>query len=390
MRSSTSNSDIHLTRRFIPGGRWALPLGIALLIATMVVGGEEYLLARRGFAPTIVDSASIWARQRARASWLGRNAIILIGASRIQLDVDLDTMRDLTGKEPVQLAIDGSSFVPVLADLASDDQVTGTIIVDYQDHVIDDLHLDDGAPGYLAEWQRFRSRRVIPDFLATEAWLGDQVHRQLRSFADGATPFRSLAMRAMDPKATPQYLITLPSRERRADYTRVSMPQFYYSRVMRNAGFNDVPTVSSWTDLDEVLTHRVEALPPSNLSHFGVNAEEIAGMVRRIEARGGHVVFVMFPRSGLVRATDERKFPRDVYWDRFVRIVHSPALNYRDVPSLASFVCPDGSHLDVRDQAAFTRGLVNALFVRRDDHKSSGSPMASVPSKEAPNLEQVR
>lgn len=390
MRSSTSNSDIHLTRRFIPDGRWLLPLGIALLIVAMVVGGEEYLLAKKGFSPAIVDSASIWARQRARASSLGRDAIILIGASRIQLDVDLDTMRDLTGKEPVQLAIDGSSFVPVLTNLAADDRVTGTIIVDYQDHVIDNLHLDDGAPVYLAEWQRVRRRRAVPDFSATEAWLGDQLHRQLRSFADGATPLLSLTKRALDPKATPQYLITLPSRERRADYTRVTMPQFYYARVMRNAGFNDVPSVSTWADLDEVLTHRIEALPPSNLSHFGMNAEEIAGMVRRIEARGGHVVFVMFPRSGLVRAADERMFPRNVYWDRFVGTVHSPALDYRDVPSLASFVCPDGSHLDFRDQAAFTRNLVNALFVRRIDPQSSGSPTALVPSKEAPNLEQVR
>lgn len=357
-----------------------LPLGVALLIAAMVVAGEEYLLARRGFSATIVDSASIWARQRVRASSLGRDAIILVGASRIQLDVDLDTMRDLTGKEPVQLAIDGSSFVPVLADLALDDRVTGTVIVDYQDHVVDNLHLEDGASGYLAEWQRFRNHQAIPDFATAEAWLDDQLHRKLRSFADGATPFRSLAIRALDAHATPQYLITLPSRERQADYTRVAMPQFYYARVIRNAGLDHIPNVSSWAQLNDVLSHRIDALPPSNLSHFDTNAETIAAMVHRIESRGGHVIFVMFPRSGLVRAADERRFPRDVYWERFVRAVHSPALHYADVPSLASFVCPDGSHLDVRDQTAFTKDLVKAVFAGRVDPVSSGSPVAFHPA----------
>jgi hypothetical protein len=339
-------------------------MGVALALTAALVACQEYLLARRGFVPTIVDSPSIWAKERARASALGQRAIVLIGASRIQLDVHLDTLRDLTGREPVQLAIDGSSFVPVLADLAADDRVTGTVIVDYQDPVIEDLHPEDATVAYLAAWQRSRARSSMPDFETTESWLGDQLHSRLRGFADGTTPFRSLALRVIDTSATPQYLVTLPSRERRADYSRVTMPQFYYARVMRNAGFTTVPAYASWGELDATVRQHIAAMPTARLPRFAANTEAIAGMVRRIEGRGGHVVFLMLPRSGLVRAADEKLYPRDAYWNPFVRAVGAPALDYRDVPSLAQFTCPDGSHLDARDQVAFTRDLVDILYVR--------------------------
>jgi hypothetical protein len=260
------------------------------------------------------------------------------------------------------LAIDGSSFVPVLQDLANDERVTGTILVDYQDHVVDDLNREDGAVGYLAEWRRVNHGHALPDFATVEAWLDDLLHRHLRSFADGSGPFGSLALRVFNPAATPQYLVTLPDRERRADYGKVTMPQFYYARVLRNAGITEVPSARDWAAFDAEVEGRIRALRPVDLPHFEQNAQVIEQMVRKIEQRGGQVVFIMFPRSGLVREADERMFPRQRYWSRFTEIVRAPVLHYEDVPALAAFVCPDGAHLDMRDQQAFTRELVRNLF----------------------------
>jgi len=383
VRSSTSNSDIHLVQRYIPGGRWVIPLVLAGCLSLLAIAAEEWALARRGFEPTIVDSAPIWARERERASSLGDRALILIGASRMQLDVDLDTMRRMTGHEPVQLAIDGSSFVPVLQDLANDERVTGTILVDYQDHVIDDLNREDGAVAYLAEWRRVNHRRAIPDFATVEAWLDDLLHRHLRSFADGSGPFKSLALRVFDSTATPQYLVTLPDRERRADYGKVAMPQFYYARVLRNAGITEVPSAQGWAAFDAEVAGRIRTLRMANLSHFEQNARAIEQMVRKIEQRGGQVVFIMFPRSGLVREADERMFPRQRYWNRFMQIVKAPGLHYEDVPVLAAFVCPDGAHLDMRDQQAFTRDLMQNLFKVNDPSVSATTfPSTDTPDKE--------
>ena len=361
----------------MPEGRWWQPLATALVLTLLAIGGLEAWLASRGFEATVVDSPSLWAEQRARVDRLGNKALVLVGASRMQLDVDLATLRDLTGKEPVQLAIDGSSFVPVLADLAADDKVTGTVIVDYQDQVMADLQHKDGATQYVAQWQRERDRDAIPNFARSEAWLSAFVHRHMRSFADGASPFDSLMRRALDINATPQYLVTLPDRERLADYALVRMPDFYFARVLRNAGISVAPQAPDWQTFNTLLTREIAALAPVSMPRFAANSEAVAGMVRRIEARGGRVVFVMFPRSGLVRAADERFFPREDYWRPFIDTVRTSSLHYADVPSLKALICPDGSHLDRHERVAFTRDLVHAMPLLRGGDAGNGRPSAS-------------
>ncbi|WP_089978515.1 hypothetical protein [Luteibacter sp. UNCMF331Sha3.1] len=343
----------------------------------LAIAGQEFWLASRGFVPTVVDSASSWAHERERASTLGSDALILVGSSRMQLDVDLGTLGDLTGRPTVQLAIDGSSFVPVLADLAADDRVRGAVVVDYQDHVVGDVHRHDSAETYLAEWNRVRDRPFMPDFATTEKVLSGFVHDHLRSFADGASPFDSLTLRLLDPQATPQYLITLPGRERRANYARVQMPQFYFARVMRNAGITQTPQATSWREFNDALARQIDTLSVSSMPAFATNAATVAGYVRQIERRGGHVVFVMFPRSGLVRAADERLFPRGRYWSAFAKAVETTTLDYRDVPAMATLVCPDGSHLDESDQVTFTRALVNAVPALREGNMAGAARVAS-------------
>jgi len=374
VRSSISNSDVHLTRRWLPGGSWFVPCLMGLLVAAAAVAGLEVVLASRGYVPTIVDSPAVWARERSRVGELGARAIVLVGASRMQLDVDLPTLRQLTGKEPVQLAIDGGSFVPVLADLAADESVKGTVLVDYYDDAVGELATGGGVQLELAEWTTRRSRSAQFNFSASEEWLAGIVRRYLRSYADGASPFDSVTLRALEPKATPQYLVTLPSRERKADYRKVDMPAFYYKRVARNLGL--VPPVPglAWTQVDQTLRRAVADLPVAALPLFGTGAQAIAGMVRRIEARGGRVIFVAMPTSGLVRDIDERKFPRSLYWDRFSAMVPTWSVRSSDVPALARFVCPDGSHLDMRDQLDFTRALVRAL--PKDNLNETGSGKA--------------
>jgi hypothetical protein len=92
--------------------------------------------------------------------------------------------------------------------------------------------------------------------------------------------------------------------------------------------------------------------------------EYVGGLAAHIEARGGHVIFVELPSNGRTRAVEERRYPRDRYWDVFAATIGHPAFTVRDVPALASFLCPDGSHLDARDAAAFSRALAKELEAR--------------------------
>jgi hypothetical protein len=334
----------------------------AACIWLLFVAVMELRLFARGFKPTIVDSDRLWMVERRRAADLGERALIVVGGSRAQLSLDLETLRRRTGKIPVQLAIDGSSFMPVLKGLAEDPGVVGTVLVDYTDHVIAEPDRRDEADRLEALYERRGARLRVPDFQTTEAILGDLLHDHLRSYADGARPLTSLLVRILQPGATPQYIVTLPDRSRLADYRRVAMPGFYYGRVLRNLG-QDVPMApgSSWADLDAEIRKRVDRIAPVESPAFLDNSRRIAGWARAIEARGGRVIFFVPPMSGLVRAINDKQFPRERYWDPFAKIVGGHASHFEDVPAMASLVCPDGSHLDYRDRARYTDALVTAL-----------------------------
>ncbi|HEX5122735.1 MAG TPA: hypothetical protein VFV97_05755 [Rhodanobacteraceae bacterium] len=346
----------------MPAGPWPKIVLSAFFVVALFIAAMEVRLAVRGFRPTATDSEWSWIVQRERASQLGNRALILVGASRVLLDVDLDVLRRATGLEPVQLAIDGSSFVPVLDDLAADPSITGTVLVGYQDNVIASTDGESAAAGFIAAWQRHARAHGIPTFSSMESALTDRVHGWLRSYADGARPITSLVSRIVAPHPTPQYLITMPDRSWLADYSKVDMPGFYYGRVQRTLG-ETVPAKPgmTWADLDAEIRRRIDAMPPADASLVDERSQRIAAMVRKIEARGGHVDVAAFPTDGLVRAIDEKRYPRATFLDRFAGIVGTKTISPADVPALAAFKCPDGSHIDYRDRPAFTAALTDAL-----------------------------
>jgi hypothetical protein len=334
----------------------------ALALVALFVAVMELRLAARGFRATSTDSEWSWVVQRERASELGDHALVLIGASRMLLDVDLDVLRRRTALEPVQLAIDGSSFLPVLEDLAEDPSITGTVLVAYQDNVIASRDGEIAAAGFIAAWQRRERAHRMPNFSSTESALTDWLHARVRSYADGARPITSLTTRILAPNPTRQYLLTMPDRSWLADYSKVAMPGFYYGRVERTLGGKIATTPGmTWSDLDVELRGRIDALPAADATMVDERSKRVAAMVRKIEARGGHVAFAAFPTGGLVRAIDEKRYPREMFLDRFAAIVGTKAVSAADVPALAAFKCPDGSHIDYRDRAAFTGALLDAL-----------------------------
>lgn len=373
MPSSISSSESSDFERTIPPGAWLSSIAVALFLGVAAVAAMEYWLAVRGFRPTVSDSPALWISQRMRASELGEKAITLVGASRVQLDLDMRKLRDATGLEPVQLAVDGSSFLPILEDLSLDPSITGTVLVGYQDNVLV-APRPDHASAMVREWRATRTDHGIgrwnwPTFDRSEGYIDDVLKGHLRSYADGANPVSTLMLRLLDPRATPQYLVMRPSRARSADYRLVDMPAFYYRRVLRNLGKNAPPVEGgmSWEALDRALKDTIGKLPPSEAGAFAESARKVAEMAAAIEARGGKVYFVVFPTSGLVKALDDHLYPRALFWDTFVSNARVTALHFEDSPALRSFHCPDGSHLDYRDQIGFTDALVTALGLGRGD-----------------------
>jgi len=358
--SSTSSSS-----RRLPPARWGIVLGGAIAVWALFVGLMELELAHRGVQPTMPDSERLWIRQRALASRLGERAVVLVGASKILLDTDLGLLRERSGLEPVQLAVDGGSFAPVLRGLAADPSFRGAVVIDYVD---DDLARPGGAGDQRA--QHFEdayaaaAKDSLPGFSAVEAWLTDQWRRRLRSYADGAKPVTALGRRVLERQA-PQYLVMLDDRSHLADYSRIDT-SLATLNILRRHGLR-VPGSARLPDDEARIRGMIGRVGPrlAALPTFERETQALAAEVAALRARGARVYFLLLPRSGLVRDIEERLYPRRQFWDRFASRIGAPAVHFEDVPGMRELACPDGIHLDYRQRDRFTAALVGALGLER-------------------------
>jgi hypothetical protein len=331
------------------------------MLALAFIAAMELRLAARGIRATTPDTIGTWMRQRERASKLGSRALILVGDSRMHTNVDLGTLRALSGLEPVQLAMDGSSFVPVLAGLARDPEITGTVVVSFLPYVVAEWDKDNFAKDYEAYYER-ESARWHVNAMASEEVLSGWVGSHLRSYADGAAPLNSLTRRILTAHPTPQYVVTLGDRSKLADFSLAKMPDLYFERVAREmrVDINEANTTSV-KGIEQFLAAKVDALQPADAETFRRHLGDIEAMVAAIEQRGGKVYFVELPTGGLVRTIGERTYPRAAFWDAFAASTTAHAVTFRDTVALQAFALPDGSHLDYRLRPQFTAALVDAI-----------------------------
>lgn len=355
MPSFTSSSER------LPIWRGGLVLGAALAIFLCFALALEWGLARRGFEPGVYDDEASWLRARARAEHAGPRGLLLLGSSRMQLDADLDVLGSLTKMKVVQLAIDGSSFLPVFEGLAADPAINGTVVVDFSEHL---LASSPDRKSMSLDYQRDydAQRGQWPDFHALETRLDEIRNTWLRSYADGARPLSSLMLRALDPEATPQYLVTRTDRSRAADYSLVKMPDFSFRRARGDMGIGESELASmTIAEQEAFLWRRVEAMTPVDNRVFLMRLQKLVADAHRIEARGGKVFFINMPISGMLRGIRDKKFPRENFWWHLEQAFPGRTLHALDDPVMSRLDCPDGSHLDRRDREVFTRALAQAL-----------------------------
>lgn len=357
MPSSTSSFD-----RAQPNMPWKRVWGATLIVFILFIIFMETRLAQLGYQPTPLNADVRWAHERARASELGKRALILVGQSRILLDLDLDTLRKTTGLEPVQLAVDANPPYDILLGLAADPSIQGTVLVDYYDYTI-------GISGEVStRYQKYYEKHGHETpWEAPSIWMENQLseflHSHFLSFADDANPYDSLTSRIMEAKVARHLLTTRPDRSVLADFSQVPMPEHYYKTV---AGGLGLTLEKSGIDPRIQLERKIQTLNavsdiPGINDLFTQKVNEMKVVVKDIQAHGARVMFAAMPTSGFVRQIEDRQFPKAYFWDRFVQLIDARAIRSNGNPKFERFYCPDGSHLDLRDRQRFTELLVGEL-----------------------------
>ncbi len=316
--------------------RWLATWATAIVAVLALALGAESYLRRLGYIPTVQDDKDLWSVQYEHIRGK-RDAIALLGASRIQFGVDTAQIEQRTGRPTAMLAVNGHYPLAALRRLAEDESFNGLAVIGIDSRGFNPAHWEMQKP-WIDHWlDRWSIARHVNRVL---------VSRLQEVFVIARAPFAvvNLMRRALAGEGLPfnDYVELRDDRVGFVDYRRSDVAAIRARRLLDLGHYyrdNPAPTPEAW----------LEALGP------------VSDWVRRIEARGGQVVFFREPVAGEHLALDEANYPRARYWDAFARARPAAMIDFRDEPAFNGFELPDTSHVDRADVPRFTTALLDTL-----------------------------
>jgi hypothetical protein len=106
--------------RAVPALDFGRAARVALVCFAVLLGAWEAYWRTQGAVPGTVNSDGLWARARRQVNAGDPRATVFIGSSRTLSNVQLPVWARLEGRPPVQLALEGTSPIGALEDLAAD------------------------------------------------------------------------------------------------------------------------------------------------------------------------------------------------------------------------------------------------------------------------------
>jgi hypothetical protein len=314
---------------------WLVTLALALGLTSAL----ELATRAPGQRPSVVDDPISWAVVRRTADNDDR-VVAFVGASRTALGYSADGFAQAAPTlHGVQLGIDGASPFGVLEDLAHDEQFRGLAIVDMLEWEVGVTDTFNDARRYV---QRAHALWRAPGALANRYLAGWAQARLAVLALTGNRVISSWLGSARWPR--PAWVVADRERISRADYSLAEPAALARKRDNRLA--------------------TIPAATPSPDEWLGIITRDVEPLFREIRAHGGDVVVIHMPLSGRLLEIFDQKYPRSRYWDVFAARSAAHVLHFRDIPAMARLTCPDEMHLDQRDQAGYTRALVDALRAR--------------------------
>ena len=321
------------------------------LTLVLIAGWEMYWRAY-GATPGYYNSNGEWAMQRRRIDTGEGGKTVLVGSSRTLSDVQLQVWEKATGERPIQLAIEGTSALPVLEDLAADPQFTGHVLVG----VASDLfftgfaYRGDVVPYFRKEspsqrvgnWLSMHFIEPYFAFFNFDFALGAVLKRQNWPLRDGTTLHRDV---------------------RKLFQQDADRNTHLWSKVEDDPEYREL--------MRAIWAERFDAPPPPQMDTpeklqkvIDAQIERAVVAVGKLRARGVPVLFVRTPTGGRYLEFDNKVFARARTWDILLARTGAPGIHFEDYPDMQGLDFPEWSHLSHADADRYTAALV--AVVQRD------------------------
>ena len=343
--------------RDIPSQPWGrILLGAFALFLLLMVAWETGWRAF-GATPGYRNSFGAWAAQRRRIDTGEGDRTVLIGSSRVLFDVQLPVWERMTGERPIQLALEGTSPVPVLEDLAADPDFAGRLVVG----VAPDLFFT----GFAYRGEAISHYHHEAPSQRSGHWLSAHLLEPAFAFYDPDFALPAVVLRqdwplrAGEPRhrAVRKLMTMEPDRNTRMWRKVETDPQ--YRALARGI----------WLD-------RLNGPPPPPVSTpekaRKLVAEQIARAskaVATLHRRGVPVVFVRPPSNGPYYAFEQKRMPRAGTWAPLLQQAAAPGIHFEDYPQLQGYEQPEWSHLSAAEAKRFTAQLVPLVEVALREQK---------------------
>lgn len=363
MPSSTSSSDNpypgvktsffdpeHVDRP-VPARPWRVIVLVAVVATiTLMAGWEAYWRTQWHLPGDFKNSAALWAQERRKAK---DDATVLIGSSRIFFDIELDVWEELTGIRPIQLALEGTSPQPVLADLAGDEDFNGVVVVGvtapltfsgyaYRGDVID----YPKTQSLSQRFGHFLGMQIEKYFAYTDDYIRP---KQMIHYAD--MPLRDGMKRRMEP-----HKLSIGKSDRNTEM---------WARVVDDVAYRQLAK-DVWAD---GIIGRLEGLKdPNSPAYDDIAAQtakiiiEMGADIEKLRARGGDVVFARMPFDGLYAEIEGKAYPREKAWDKLLSETNSAGVHFQDYPELQGYFLAEWSHLSASEAERYTRAFVPIFY----------------------------
>ena len=313
---------------------------LTAVLTLLLLAGMEIAWRAGGMRPTVSNSPTLWAVHRNAASARGRDAVALVGTSRLHNAVDPAVAASRMPRRPVvQLAVGATHPYAAFRHLATDPTVTGLIVVGLLEE-----HLVDPAPSEYDFTRRADAGLSVGADWATRISAWTQSHLIVASPDVG---WRGVGRRVLEE-----------GRLRSGRYSFMTPGRFHWI----DFGLTDAALHRSEREAEQrAAMRRAGPIPAA----WDRGTRVFAGLAERVAARGGRVAFVRMPTDGAYEARFDRHYPRSRFWDRFAaQFADEPnvtAIHFEDVPGMTGLSMPDASHLDASARPAFTAALLSEL-----------------------------
>ncbi|MEP6940570.1 MAG: hypothetical protein ABI846_12475 [Rudaea sp.] len=335
--------------RDVPERPWRPIFVAALVLFALLIAGWELYWRAFGAMPGYHNSDAEWAQQRRRIDAGEGGKTVLVGSSRVLFDVQLPVWEKVAGERPIQLAIEGTSSVIVLEDLAADPNFTGRVLAG----VSSDLFFTG-----------FRYRGDVVPFYRKETpsqrvgnWLSRALIEPYFAFDDFDFALAAVVKRQAWPRRPGIPAISPVRKLMEQDADRNT---HIWSKLETDPAYRELAR--------GIWAQRFDAPPPPNLNTpeklqkvIDAQIQRAVDAVVKLRARGVQVLWVRPPTSGRYLEFDNKVFPRAQTWDVLLARTGAPGIHFEDYPELQGMELPEWSHLAHSDADRFTAALYSII-----------------------------